>query len=59
MKLEHKSDWKRIFELSKIYGSDNRQDMLPSNPIPTPRATWFQIRLEKIRNEKRVEHERE
>jgi hypothetical protein len=50
------SDWQRVFELSPaVCGTDNRQDMLPPNPIVFPRDTWLSRRLEQVRHERKTE----
>lgn len=53
--MKHESAWQRIFELSKVYGTDNRQDLLPSNTVVFPESTWFQDRLNKVRAETKSE----
>jgi hypothetical protein len=45
--------WQKIFLLSVVNGADNAQDMLPSSGWQFPRSTWFQQRLDKLRNERK------
>lgn len=53
MSEEKKPDWKTIFKLSTINGSDNCQDLLPPHNgiFEFSKSSWFQDRLKKTRGQ--------
>lgn len=51
MKLVQLTDVQKIFALSKVYGTNNRQDLLPHNGWTWPKQTWLTKRLDEIKKE--------